>query len=103
MQLSRDEYLRISQFRDDNATTVATMGRIATAPAHRAFFNDDASDKVEARRLATRMETEPDENEAAREQVVASLRARVEAGTYHVSGEQVAEMMIRRLLADRVR
>jgi anti-sigma28 factor (negative regulator of flagellin synthesis) len=38
-----------------------------------------------------------------REQVVESLRARVEAGAYSVSGEQVAEMMIRRLIADQVR
>ena len=38
-----------------------------------------------------------------REDVVASLRERIEAGTYSVSGEQIAEMMIRRMLADRVR
>jgi anti-sigma28 factor (negative regulator of flagellin synthesis) len=38
-----------------------------------------------------------------REDVVASLRERIEAGTYLVSGEQIAEMMIRRMLADRVR
>ena len=38
-----------------------------------------------------------------REDVVASLRERIEAGTYLVSGEQIAEMMIRRALADRVR
>jgi anti-sigma28 factor (negative regulator of flagellin synthesis) len=38
-----------------------------------------------------------------REEIVASLRARIEAGTYFVSGDQIAEMMLRRLLADRVR
>ena len=38
-----------------------------------------------------------------REDVVASLRERIEAGTYSVTGEQIAEMMIRRALADRVR
>ncbi len=38
-----------------------------------------------------------------RDQIVASLRERIEAGTYYVSGTMIAEMMIRRLLADRVR
>lgn len=102
MQLSRDEYLRISQLRSDSATSVATLGRITTAPAFRPASNDETLDEAEARRLAARMEEE-DEMDAAREQVVASLRARVESGTYNVSGEQIAEMMVRRLLADRVR
>lgn len=38
-----------------------------------------------------------------REQIVASLKERIESGTYHVSGEQIAEMMVRRALADRMR
>jgi len=37
-----------------------------------------------------------------REEIIAGLRARIESGTYQVSGEQIGEMMIRRLLADRV-
>lgn len=38
-----------------------------------------------------------------REQIVASLKERIESGTYQISGEQIAEMMIRRSLADRIR
>lgn len=38
-----------------------------------------------------------------REQIIASLKERIEAGTYQVSGEQIAEMMVRRALADRLR
>jgi anti-sigma28 factor (negative regulator of flagellin synthesis) len=38
-----------------------------------------------------------------RDQVVASLRERIESGSYFVSGEQIAEMMIRRRIADQVR
>jgi negative regulator of flagellin synthesis FlgM len=38
-----------------------------------------------------------------RDQIVASLKERIESGTYHVSGEQIAEMMVRRALADRMR
>ena len=38
-----------------------------------------------------------------RDQIVASLKERIESGTYQVSGEQIAEMMVRRALADRMR
>jgi anti-sigma28 factor (negative regulator of flagellin synthesis) len=38
-----------------------------------------------------------------REQVVTSLRERIESGSYFVSGEQIAEMIIRRRIADQVR
>lgn len=38
-----------------------------------------------------------------REQIVASLKERIESGSYHVTGEQIAEMMVRRALADRLR
>lgn len=38
-----------------------------------------------------------------REGIVASLRERVEAGTYFINSETIAEMMLRRTLADRLR
>lgn len=38
-----------------------------------------------------------------RDQIVASLKERIESGSYQVSGEQIAEMMVRRALADRIR
>ena len=38
-----------------------------------------------------------------REQIVSSLRERIESGTYTVSGDNIAEMMVRRALADRLR
>jgi anti-sigma28 factor (negative regulator of flagellin synthesis) len=38
-----------------------------------------------------------------REQLIASLKERIESGTYQVTGEQIAEMMVRRSLADRMR
>ena len=38
-----------------------------------------------------------------RDDVVAELKARVEAGTYHPTGSEIAETMIRRAIADRVR
>ncbi len=53
----------------------------------------------EAQRIAEKAEGEPDH----RDEIVTSLRNRIESGTYLVSGDQVADMIIRRLLADRVR
>ncbi len=38
-----------------------------------------------------------------REDIVASLRERIESGTYFVGAETIAEMMIRRTIADRLR
>lgn len=38
-----------------------------------------------------------------RDQIVASLKERIESGSYQVTGEQIAEMMVRRALADRMR
>lgn len=38
-----------------------------------------------------------------REEIVAGLKEAIEKGEYQVSGEEVADMMIRRLRADKVR
>jgi len=37
-----------------------------------------------------------------REDRIAELKAKIEAGTYRVSGEEIAESMIRRNIADKV-
>ena len=37
-----------------------------------------------------------------RDQIVASLKERIESGTYRVSSEHIAEMMVRRAVADRM-
>lgn len=38
-----------------------------------------------------------------RDDYVAELKARIDAGTYHPTGEEIADAMIRRTIADRVR
>jgi len=38
-----------------------------------------------------------------REDVVGELKARVDRGDYKVTGDEIAEMMLRRLAADRIR
>lgn len=107
MRVSGEECLRISQIRPvDRVVTSAALGTFGTASMNRgavATAYDGAS--ITAARgegLAAAMAA-VDRAPETREQVVESLRARVEAGAYSVSGEQVAEMMIRRLIADQVR
>ena len=38
-----------------------------------------------------------------RDQMIADLKARIEAGTYNPTGDDIADAMIRRSIADRVR
>ena len=107
MRVSGAEVLRVSNLGPDGIISV--MGTVTTAPARRGGELNAASefhlyspapvDQGEARQLAEIVDKEPE----VREDVVASLRARIESGGYQVSGEQIAEMMVRRFLADRVR
>jgi len=53
----------------------------------------------EARRVAKLAEASPD----VREEIVASLRARIESGSYYVGAESIAERMMERALANRMR
>lgn len=105
MKVSGEQYLRVSALRAAASLPreMPSLGSIATAPAHRPALGWAAagghSGSDEVRRLATTVA----EGEEVREQVVASLRAQIEAGNYAISGEQIAEMMLRRFLADRVR
>ncbi|MCC7230508.1 MAG: flagellar biosynthesis anti-sigma factor FlgM [Fimbriimonadaceae bacterium] len=38
-----------------------------------------------------------------REEAIADLKARIEAGTYNPTGDEIADAMIRRSIADRIR
>jgi hypothetical protein len=105
MRVSGEEILRLSQIEPDQGAhgasgTFERMGRIATAPARlqrdMGLFEPNP---LEAHRVAENADMISD----VREDVVASLRARIEAGTYLISGEQIAEMLVRRFLADRIR
>ena len=94
MKLSGEEYLRVSRLR----SSVPVLGSLATAPARRNLL-DDGIDAREIKMVTDAVTQQPE----VREQVVASLRERIEAGTYVVSGQEIAEMLLRRLLADRMR
>ena len=51
------------------------------------------------RAIAERLSEESD----VREDIVESLRERIEAGTYNVTGAEIADMIFRRAVADRIR
>jgi anti-sigma28 factor (negative regulator of flagellin synthesis) len=105
MRVSGEECLRISQIRPlDRVVSSTTMGSFATAPANRgavanAYRSVPSIDQEGLEVAMSALAQQPE----VREDVVASLRERIESGSYFVSGEQIAEMMIRRRIADQVR
>ena len=56
------------------------------------------TDKDLIQEIARKVADMPD-----RDEMVASIKARIEAGEYDLSGEDVADAMIRRAIADRVK
>ncbi len=104
MRISGEEYLRASQsVVSVRRATGAFRNNVATAPAPAAptaaaALVDFSAEAKDVQRVVSIVKGEPD----VREEVVASLRERVENGTYNVSGVQIGEMMVRRMLADRV-
>jgi len=106
MQLSGEEFRRVSQVDEENETRAsAGFGTMTTARASRAAGTsrwrdaDYGTDRELVRHVAEEVAQLPD----VREQIVASLRERIESGDYNVTGEQIAEMMVRRHLTDRIR
>lgn len=105
MRISGDEYLRAAlssaqsvrrasrAFENSNVTT-ARVAQPAPAAAQVEF----STEAREAQRVAEAARKAPD----VRDDIVAELKQKIENGSYHVSGEQIGEMMIRRMLADRI-
>lgn len=63
-----------------------------------ALENDQKADKELVKQVVEAIHNMPD-----REDVIADLRARIESGTYNPTGDEIADAMIRRAIADRVR
>jgi anti-sigma28 factor (negative regulator of flagellin synthesis) len=58
-----------------------------------------AKDADEIARLTAVVKELPDE----RDEIVMRLKERIERGEYEINGEEIADMMIRRMKADRLR
>ena len=101
MRVSQNECLRISQLRpvyEQDSTAEAHWGGNVIISA----YGGDVLPAGDRDLLSATVQKISEEPEV-RDQVIASLRERIEAGAYFVSGEQIAEMMIRRLMADTIR
>ena len=103
MKISNEEVGRIMQLdRINRATVVRTRGygrpvepRITT-PASSVELSDSA---LEIQRVKSIVDNLPD----VREDLVQSLKARVESGTYTVKSEDIADLIVRRAWADSMR
>ena len=99
MQISLDEVARVlraqpsvrMQSRVSSGSYHA--GAVVNTPASTVEVSDQAQ---EVRRVTKLVNQLPD----VREDRIQALKAQIEAGTYNVSGEQIADLMIRRTLAD---
>ncbi len=78
-----------------NKAVTQAYGKGAT-PAAQVEFSDKAQAIAVA---AVAVDAAPD----VREGLVARLKSQVDAGTYHVSSKDIAEQIVRRAQADRIR
>lgn len=78
-----------------NKAVAQAYGKGAT-PAAQVEFSQQAQAIAVA---AVAVDAAPD----VREDLVAKLKSQVDAGTYHVSGRDIAEQIVRRAQADRIR
>ena len=99
MKISVEEVSRVLAFsthdRPASSLSVSTVPRsgFQSREAAQVDVSNAAQDILKIKKQISRL---PD----VREDRVQALKAQIENGTYHVSGEDIAELMIRRTLAD---
>jgi len=92
MKISGTEYSKVLEIeREPNVAIAIPLETPGELPVRE--VQDDAE-------LIAKITHELEEMPDVREEVVADIRARIEAGTYRVSSDMVAELMIRRAKAD---
>ena len=109
MKISNTESIRAGQIAPVSAApSISPSNRTAdsgngAAPAATVELSAQAqalsAAKTEAARFTPAVTAVPD----TRDDLVASLKARVDAGTYHVSSSDIADQIVRRSQADRIR
>ena len=99
MKISEQEVSRLLSYSPfdragRNAGAVSTdVAVVRSVPAARVEISDSTQ---EVRRVAALIKQLPD----VREDRVQELKAQIENGTYHVSSDDIADLIIRRMLAD---
>ena len=103
LQISTEEIGRIMQAGRLNRTSLTGpkgYGRPVEPRVSATVSNSDNSDFTqEPQRVKAIVDALPD----VREDLVQSLKARIESGTYYVCGEEIADLILRRALADSMR
>ena len=100
--------MKISSIECGRAYNQTTEVNTKILPAQRPFTSTKikSSDKAFISPLAQGMAVAEEALKSVpdvREDIVASIKEKIQSGTYKVSGEEIADMMIRRLSADRIR
>lgn len=100
MKISLDEVDRILQSRAVGPAARPSNGKenggAAPSPAADVDISEEAQEVVRLKRAIAEL---PE----VREDLVNSLKERIQRGEYKVSGEEIAELMMRRAVADRIR
>jgi negative regulator of flagellin synthesis FlgM len=103
MQISLDEVSRVfrtqATLRQQSSRMSGTNRNYATGTNNPASSVEVSDRAQEVRRVTRQVNELPD----VREDRVQALKAQIEAGTYKVSGEDIADLIIRRAFADGVR
>ena len=102
MKISMDEVDRILQMQGVtriNGNGSYSNGGTAVAEPQPAAVVDVSKSAQEIQRVKKLVNETPD----VREDAVQALKAKIEGGTYNVSGAEIADLMVRRSQADRIR
>ncbi len=85
----------------------AMSNELAANPAHEMLVQEITEIGAEAERKAdaelVKQVVQDVVNTPDREDMIADLRARIEAGTYNPTGDEIADTMIRRSIADKIK
>lgn len=101
MKISLEEVARIRQTQGVGRAHSGSQQRVgrAAGPGIPAAATVELSEKAqEIQRVKKLVQAAPD----IREEMVQSIKSRIESGTYNVSGAEVADLMVRRALADTI-
>jgi negative regulator of flagellin synthesis FlgM len=101
MKISVEEVSRLlavapSERGTRTSSAVVTSAQSETSIGREAAFVEVSASAQEVQQIKRLVNQLPD----VREDRVRALKAQIESGTYHVSGEDIADLMIRRTLAD---
>lgn len=87
----------------DNEVKKVLSGEYAIAHEITQIGHESDAARQEADQVLVKQVTQSVIDAPDREEMIASLKARIEAGEYNPTGDEIADTMIRRSIADRIR